>query len=491
MSGGAGMVALSQKRLVNHPLGHDGIMESLRQVAAHVQKGRLHEDVMSWAGHKLVEAGSPVGNLARASALFDAFAKQYAYMHDQRGVERIAQANLTLGNGKDKKPLLPGGDCDDAVVAYASACEAAGIPTAVVGAAYEGSDIGHVLLMVSDGNGKWVYADPSAKGYKFGQYKTPTREIILDTLTGEVLCDDTMCSPRMAGRVLDESKLPSQYLSLAAENDSGVPAFELAIPKAAPFGVLRAEGNVAQLTEDDRAYLRGLIRQADEALQGMRNWYRVAGEVAQALGQPLPGTDANPIFQAADLQRAVNLEAMLLLGMGAFEDVLAGKRTIGITEGLFGADIVVESLATDKFYVGFDLKKRLPELYERASNQAVNVPGQLGAFPVLGVAIAVAVISVAISGAAASDAWSKAKQAEAAAHAAAAQAEYELIKAGKDQELARVLEARRKITAEQNKGTIGGQVAEGAKGLGDMALKILAAVGGLLLIREGVRLSKG
>lgn len=490
------MVPLRSATLTDHPYGHEGILAGLRKVAEKIQAGRIHDDVISWSGHKLVEAGKPSGNLARAEALFDAFAKQYAYMHDPRGIERMADAQLTLGDGKSKKPRYPGADCDDAVIAYGSACEAAGIPTAIVGAAF-GADraISHVLLMVSDGNGKWVYADPSAKGYKFGQYKTPTREIIIDTLTGEILCDDTMCSPRMAGRVLNDDALGSKFLSLSNEATppaGAIDVFDLGQPSVrAPLGVLKGLGDVTALSDADRAYLTSVLSESKNALSELRRWFEVGSRACQIVGAPSLGN--LPLFGPDDLQRAVNLEAMLEVAIGAWEDVLAGRRTIGLSEGgLFGADLVVESLPSDTVYVGFDLKKRLPELYSIATNDRVNVAkSTLGAFPILGVAIAVAVISVAISGGVAADAYGKAKQAEAAAAQATAQAEYDLVKAGKTDELVKVQQARNLLATEQSKQTVGAQVAQAAQGVGDLAVKGFAAVGLFLLLREGIKAMKG
>lgn len=813
----ADMVPLERAELTDHPYGHEGILVGLRKVAEKIAKGRVHDDVISWSGHKLVEAGKPSGNLARAEALFDAFARQYAYMHDQRGIERMAGAHLTLGDGDKKKPRYPGGDCfaegtlllteghrlvpiervelgtriwglkgwtqvlihrnkgtlpvtvvalnngsqlrltddhkmnvlvchrhkrsdnsdsterpcscpvgertmeevrvadlkpgmvlpqperlpfgtntslkaeqayveglyvadgwseenrfsisgldggpkeeqkreverickkvglstywhekyisvndawwagrmsemgtrapekhllsldlaeaqahetlrgvmadsgknthgegrtftttsrllavqmrvlhrmfgvscgwsyiedhgglgknpiwrlttragyadkrqekllrvrevlseveeatcydietedgmvylpehdvtvhncDDAVVAYGAACEAAGIPTAVVGAGFGPErSISHVLLMVSDGEGKWVYADPSAKGYKFGQYKTPTREIILDTLTGEILCDDTMCSPRMAGKVLNDDALGSKFLSLSDEAEGAIDYFDLGDPVLAPLGTLQGLGDASALSEQDRAFVQGGLDEAKAALTALRRWFEVSNEACKLVGAPLLGQQ--PLFNGDDLQRAVNLEAMLEVCIDAWEGVLDGRRQFGLSESFFGADLVVAPLASDTRYVGFDLKRRLPELYALNTNERINIAkNTLGAFPILGVAIAVAVVTFSISGAVAADAWSKARQAEAAAAGATSQAEYELVKAGKTDELVKVQEARRLLLAEQNKGTVGGQVKQAAEGVGNTVVKGFAAVGLFLLLREGLKFLK-
>ena len=809
MTGGDGMVELRGKELRSHPMGHEGILASLREVAKAIREGRLNEDVMSWTGHKLVDAGSPSGNLTRAKALFDAFKKQYAYMHDQRGVERIAGAHLTLGNGKEKKPRFPGGDCfaegtllltedhelvpieqvplgkriwglngwtrilsktargelsvdvvtmnngsqlhltsghhmnvlfcpkhpyptkegeracscspeqrvmetvrvrqlqpgmvlpqpdrlpfgsdtsispeqsyveglyladgwceedrfsisgkdgcpkeaqkrevqaicekiglktywhekhlrvyspewtsrlaqmgskapekhllsinlaeqqvaetlrgiladsgknshgqgrtltttsrllavqarlllkmqgitcgwsyledhgglgknpiwrvntrgkgdkqpkllrvrsveeqvfdapcydiqtedgmvylpehdvtvhncDDAVVAYGSSCESAGIPCAVVGAGYDvDRNISHVLLLVSDGNGKWVYADPSAKSYDFGQYKTATREIIIDVLSGEVLCDDTMCSPRMAGRVLNDDAAGSHFLSL-----NGVETFELEAGPQPPssLGTLESVGDVSDLNADDIEYLGSWVKALDDTGNSLIKSVEVANSVIKelaGLGVTLPmlGADNNPIFGPEEFQRARNLDQMIMIAQSAFQEVIDGTRKIGLVNGVFGADLVLEALPSDSLLVGYDVKLRRPELYKQSTGERVNMQASnLGAFPILGVAIAAAIATVAISGAVIADAVASAQKAQAAAQQAAAQAEYDLVKAGRSAELVKVMEARKKLVAEQAKVTPGGQVNQAAQGLAKVmeTLGWIAVGGGVI-----------
>lgn len=484
------MVQVRNVELRDHPIGHTGILASLREVAKAIRDGRLHEDVISWSGHQLVAAGSPSGNLTRAKALFDAFRKQYAYMHDQRGVERIAGAHLTLGNGKDKKPRFPGGDCDDATVAFGAACESAGIPCAVVGAGYDTErNISHVLLLVSDANGKWVYADPSAKGFEFGQYKTPTREIIVDVLSGEVLCDDTMCSPRMAGRILNDDAAGSKFLAL-----NGIETFELEAGPQPPssLGTLEAEGYVGDLNADDIAYIKSLMQATRDAGESLIKSVSVANDVIKSLGNlPLLGSENNPIFGPEDFQRARNLDQMLMITEAAFDSVLQGKRKIGLVNGVFGADLVLEALPSDPLLVGYDVKLRRPELYDASTSQRVNMQGSnLGAFPILGVAIAAAVATVAIAGAVIADAMASAQKAQAAAQQAANQAEYDLVKAGRTDELVKVMEARKKLMAEQAKVTPGGQVKEGAQGVAKV-METLGWIGlGGVLVWGGIKIAK-
>lgn len=469
------IVQVVSRKLETHPLGPEGTMASLQAVCRGIREGRLQDEVMSWTGKKLLESGQPAGNLARAKALFEAFQKQYAYMHDQRGIERIASARLTLGDGVGKAPLFPGGDCDDACVAYGSACEAAGIPVAVVGSSYDGSKvISHVLLLVSDGDGRWAYADPSAKGFRFGEYRPATRELILDPLTGEILCDDTKCSTRMAGRILNDDAIGSSMLSLGSEFLSG------------------ESGYVSDLDKRDVGFLEAFTGRLVDSLTGLREAFRTAKEVTQILGAPAIGSADNFFFGPSEYQRAVDLEQMLLMSIGAFDDVLSGRRRIGnYSDPTLGPDLFVERLASDQAFIGLDPARRSVQILDSKTSLPVRFSGgTLGAFPILGVAVAVAVCTLGISGAVIADAWSSAQKALAAAQQAATKAEYEIIVAGRASDLEKVYEARRKIAKENAKVTAGGQVKEASEGLGKLAEALSYSAVGAAVAWVGSRLWK-
>ncbi len=464
------MVREQTSTITPHPNGHAGILASLKAVAKKVQEGRKHPDVISWAGHALVRQGSPSGNLSRAAALYEEMGKQYAYMHDPRGIERMVGAHLTLGDGKDKAPRFPGGDCDDAVIAYLSACEAAGIPTAIVGASYDpDGTISHVLGLVSDGQGKWMYADRSAKGYKFGQAKRATREIILDTLTSEILCDDTICSNRLQGKLPPEEP-GGGFHSIDSEH---------VVALGEELGHLAASGDVSALGPGEIDYIKSKIDSLQSAFEGLNLWWTKGITIAESIGIPIPGDAANPIAGPDAYQRAVDLKEMLSISITSLQEVLSGARKIGISEGgLFGADLIVERLPTDKLYVGFDLKERLPKLYLVNGDVPTHSGGTLG----FGPAAAIAVVSIAIALAVAADAWASAEKAKASAELGILNKEAELIKAGKDAELVKVRQARASVVEAENKGKVGSQIATAL----DSGTKFLATVGGLSLVFVGL-----
>lgn len=489
------MAVVRESKWQDHPLGHQGIVAGLRKCASMILAGRSHPDVISWVGHQLVAAGKPVGDLARAKALFEAFQNQYAYMHDPRGVERIVGAHLTLGNGTSP-PKFPGGDCDDAVVGCGAALEAAGIAVVVVGGAYNKErHISHVYLLVSDGEGGWTYADPSAKGYAFGQARTPTREVVVDVLTGDILCDDTYCSAKLRGK--RPPVPPATVGVLHTLNDETGPddmfvGYYDGVGRLVDgeMGHLAAEPVTgSQLTVADRDYLGDVKGRIQRSLDRLNTCWKQGNTIFHTLGLPDLGSVDNPLFGPSDYNRAVDLKTMLVMSRDAIDDVLANRRTIGLTEGgLLGPDLLISILPSDTMYVGFDLKNRRPELYDMA-NVAQHVSGTLG-FPFVPVAAAVAVCSLAYAGACAVEAWGKAELAKYAAEQAAIKSEYDLIKSGHTDDLVRVQEARRQLKEADAAGTAGGQtkaVGESVNQAANGLVKVMAAVGVGYLVWEGVK----
>lgn len=183
------------------PHGEAGTRFSLEKVAAKICEGRIHPDVRAWTTKVLKEAGNPRGPKARAKALLEAVRKQSGWVPDPTDSEYIAGAHLTLGDGT-KPPFFALGDCDDLTVAlgsavlapvmYLAAAQSVGAVAAVVGHAYDESQmIVHVLGAIWDG--KWWYVDPSLKDMPFGECRPFTRERVYLVPSKELLCDKTVC----------------------------------------------------------------------------------------------------------------------------------------------------------------------------------------------------------------------------------------------------------------------------------------------------------
>lgn len=103
----------------------------------------------------------------------------------ERAVAEVACYDISTS---DHYVYLPENDvtvsnCDDAVIKVAAATLAAGIPTKIVGQAFEGDNgvPSHVILAIKDGQ-DWLRVDPSAKGFKVGDYAKAEKEIWIDPL---------------------------------------------------------------------------------------------------------------------------------------------------------------------------------------------------------------------------------------------------------------------------------------------------------------------
>ena len=443
-----------------HPAGHAGILASLDAVRQGILAGKLHPDVNSWVDETLIAAQNPRGHLARAEALYEGMRRQNFWKPDPRGVERVAGAHLVLGDGKSP-PKMKGIDCDEQVVALGAACENAGIPTAIVGAAYDdGKHISHVLLMVSDGKGEWYYADPSAD-WAFGQAKTATREYVIDTQTGQVLCDGTSCSVPLQGKKPPDEG-PGMFLRLGADPHVFAPPGVLSghmpvhVPHmlGAPASELGAE--VKEMLGDARD---SIIRH----WKASRAMFDAAQAALASLGLPLLGSPDNSYFGIDSLQRFGDLYKMSGFAVDVIQEAIDGRRLVGIVEG--GADIVIERLPSDTVYLGFDSKG--PQLFSVADNKVVH--GSLGAAPLLiPLAIgAVKVIAVGLSVAASvgAAAWALVERAKADVAKETIKAEAEAIKNGKTAELERIYAARKGLVQAEGANGVGAQVAQAVDSL--------------------------
>jgi hypothetical protein len=164
-----------------YPPGVEGIEISLEDVAARVRKGRLDPRVRSWAIRTLKEAGDPQGFVAKVQALLDGMRKAVIYVQDPTNAEYIQAAHETLCLD-DKGFCFRGGDCDDCAVALGSATSSVGIPTYVVGQAFNGDKMAsHVLVGVEDPQTHMQYhVDPTSKTFSVGGHHFASKEWWID-----------------------------------------------------------------------------------------------------------------------------------------------------------------------------------------------------------------------------------------------------------------------------------------------------------------------
>jgi hypothetical protein len=168
-----------------HPGGAAGVKFSLAEVARRIRRGKDDPMLVAWARRAIHENGGPQDTKGRAQAILTQLRKQVSYVPDPVSTEFMAQPRNLLcldPNGL----CFKGGDCDDLVIAYASACLAVGIPTKIIGEAFGLSKISeHVLCAILDDvSGDWLHVDPSTP-LPVGEYVKGTNEEWIDPMAPE------------------------------------------------------------------------------------------------------------------------------------------------------------------------------------------------------------------------------------------------------------------------------------------------------------------
>jgi len=166
-----------------HAAGGKGVKFSLDEVARRVRDGRNDPRVRGWATQAIHAAGGPQDNVGKASAILAALKKKTTYVLDPVGTEFMAQPHQTLC--LDEHGLcIPGADCDDLTIAYASATLSVGIPSMVVGQGFDNSGVpSHVIAAILNNNSdsEWLRVDPSTNK-PVGDYVTAKKEWWVDPL---------------------------------------------------------------------------------------------------------------------------------------------------------------------------------------------------------------------------------------------------------------------------------------------------------------------
>ena len=165
-----------------HPAGADGVRLSLQEVATRIRKGRNDPRVRAWAIRAIKDAGGPQDARGQAQAILTALKKATVYVQDPVNTEFMQAAHETLCLD-DKGLCFKGGDCDDLVVAYGSATLSVGIPTKIIGEAFNYNPVpSHVLAAIYDDKAKdWLRVDPSTDE-PVGIYVVGTSEEWIDPM---------------------------------------------------------------------------------------------------------------------------------------------------------------------------------------------------------------------------------------------------------------------------------------------------------------------
>lgn len=165
-----------------HPTGEAGVRLSLDEVASRIRRGKDDPMIVAWARRAIHENGSPQDTKGRAQAILTQLRKEVSYVPDPVGTEFMAQPRHILC--LDARGLcFKGADCDEMVITYGSACLAVGIPTKIIGEAFNGRKIPeHVLAAIKDEfTGDWLRVDPSTPK-PVGEYVAGSNEVWIDPL---------------------------------------------------------------------------------------------------------------------------------------------------------------------------------------------------------------------------------------------------------------------------------------------------------------------
>jgi Transglutaminase-like superfamily len=123
-------------------------------------------------------------NSSQAQAILDEIRRVTYYVQDPVNTELMAKPHVTLCLD-DHGLCMSAADCDDRVIAFASATMAIGIETRVVGQAYGTPQATHVIAAILDPDKHgWQKVDPSSEKYNVGDAFPATKEWWMDPITG-------------------------------------------------------------------------------------------------------------------------------------------------------------------------------------------------------------------------------------------------------------------------------------------------------------------
>jgi hypothetical protein len=316
-----------------HPGGGAGVKFSLDEVAKRAAKGRNDPRIRAWAIRAVHAAGGPQGMVDQARAILKAQKKAAVYVQDPLNTEFIQAAHETLCLD-DKGLCFRGGDCDDQTVAYAAATMSIGIPTNIVGQAFDNSGVpGHVIAAICDVKDKsktWLRVDPSSDK-PVGEFHAAKQEWWIDPLDPN---DKTSSTVSGAGDYVGVGASPGArpgYTGLGASAAADVAATVTQQVQAALFSLTSAANNLAAAL-DQLDQIKGVIGYDPEpayVINGLNDF--------PANGTWTPSMDK--------VSKDTLSQANFLIQCG--EDALNGVRTIFVDPTT--NDIGIGSVASDPY----------------------------------------------------------------------------------------------------------------------------------------------
>lgn len=176
--------------------GEEASRLSLAKMCIKIREGRLNPWVRAYAMKKIVEAGSPDGEDARARAIYEAVVREKIYVPDPIDAELIAGAACTLADCDGL--AFEGGDCDDQVVAFFAAVMSVGIRAYICGQAVTlprrpTQPLDHVSGGVWLRHEKQLRRCDPAKKLPYGRSFPSGRDLWIDPMSGMDLCEGPVC----------------------------------------------------------------------------------------------------------------------------------------------------------------------------------------------------------------------------------------------------------------------------------------------------------
>jgi Transglutaminase-like superfamily len=166
-----GAIAAPTLGKVPHPKGGAGLKKSVDEVVARVVRDADDPFVIAWARQTIHAAHLPEPRgypdpTKQIRALFEALKKKVSFVRD--GVNREVMASTRQLLCLDPKDhCIPGGDCDEAIIALMATARAIGIPVRVYVCFYKDMPEAHIMMLFDADTylrGKWTCFDPSTDG---------------------------------------------------------------------------------------------------------------------------------------------------------------------------------------------------------------------------------------------------------------------------------------------------------------------------------------
>jgi hypothetical protein len=349
-----------------------GIHASEQEIRERVLRGKNEPELRAWVIGVIRErAGSNATAKARYQAILWGVKDRAIYLPDPKDTEYMASPATTLclkgdgdGKGGDGSYCFRGGDCDDLLIAFLSACLCAGLDCALI-VQFFGEEV-HVIAGVKTEAG-WMKVDPSYQtevGYSY----EPKSEKWIDVMTGETLCSGSpTCKPN--GGVSTQ-------------------AFLRARPQGEFVGVGAAPDPAAQIVEAWGEPLKTVTIELQQAVTRANN---AAAQLS--LARVGIGESGAPTAQEKQTLDTLNNVTKRLIAWA--EDALSGRRSVAWSAQ--ANDLAIEGRADDPYQLRVDTTGQI-HAYDPKTGQEIG-DGQLGLAPVaiVGLVVVGALATVAVT----------------------------------------------------------------------------------------------